>query len=470
MLKTNFRFISEKPFHLIGHITYLILFLLAGLFYIERMIYSDAAFYLFKMIHFDKLNIEFGRYSIILYEMPAFLSIKLGLSLHAITFIFSVTTIAVSYGAFLLCLYYFKNLACSYTVLFLNFIGVACSFFYPMSESYIGLIFSLLLFAWLEKRVQYKLDFKTIIFGTTFIAVCFLSHPGVYTVLIFLIFYHLLKNRNWNNFNVYILTFVIIVGLLVKYFQVQQNSYESGVISNLVNVKDFLSNILDSPSFKAYFMYLFRVYYLNHIILIFSIVIFVKRKQYMMLTYYCLAYIGMLFLLLVLYHKGESSEMIEKGFLPLTIFLTLPILNELFSYYKNKYYLISIIISIIILLSTVRIIDISKDYVKHINYLDKITREASAPKSIMYLTDENRRLLRISWAVGVETLLYTSLEGPEKSRTIFFIEKDEKLDSSFLTDPNTFLCVKFWPYWDSRELNNTYFKLPEEKYSFQEEN
>jgi len=460
----------KKTSLLIANITYVILIVLASYFYIERTIFTDAAFYMFKMINFEKFIIEFGRYGAVLYEIPSFIALKLGLTLKAIIFLYSIQTVIVSYIAFLICIYYFKNYSCAFTIVLLNFIGISESFFYPIIELNIGLIFCVILFAWLERRKEKNFDYITVIVGALFIVSGILSHPGVVTVIMFLIVYSLIKYKNWKNYNLYILFFILIASLIWKYFQIQENTYESNIFSNIGQFNYLFQNFSGVFSVNYYFDFHFRIYLYHYIIFLFSVFLFLKRKQYMLLGFYAVSYFSLLFLLFLMFYQGESVVMMEKGFMPLTVFLLLPFLNEfIFNVDKRAKLKITFFI-IIITLCFYNILNVSKEYRWRIQYLDKITKIAATAKTINYLNEENMKVIKIPWAVGVETLLLTSLSGPEFSKTVYFINNETKLKSSLMSDSSTFLCVPFWQYWNVKKLNSKYFHLPLELYTSPEKN
>jgi hypothetical protein len=183
-----------------------------------------------------------------------------------------------------------------------------------------------------------------------------------------------------------------------------------------------------------------------------------------MLVFYILAYIGIVLFYIILYNNGEGPVMMEKAFSPITVFLFLPFLDFIVFSNNKKLFLKSLFIAIIIILGFARFISASKGYSARIQYLNEIIKNASSPKSVRYEDNEFKKHAGISWALGVETLLYSSLKGPNHSKTVYFIKEGNKLDSSYLANPNTFLCVTFWPYWEADKLNRRYFNLPSVKY------
>ena len=195
-----------KHFRIIGHVFFIVLIAMASLFYVERVLCSDSSFQLFKMIVFDKFNIEAGRYSMVIAELLQFIPIKLGLSLNAIIFVYSISFIALFYSIFLLCVYKLKSIEAGIIILLLV-IGIRNTFFHAISETWQALVFASLFYAWLrfnETKNGLK-SLKTILIfyliSTILIVICVLMHPASLLPLIFIICYHLIDRKLYFNFS-----------------------------------------------------------------------------------------------------------------------------------------------------------------------------------------------------------------------------------------------------------------------------
>ena len=84
--------------------------------------------------------------------------------------------------------------------------------------------------------------------------------------------------------------------------------------------------------------------------------------------------------------------------------------------------------------------------------------------SVAYFTDMNYEKLWIGWAMGVETLLISSLDGPAGTRNIYLADKPGDLEGRF-DEPDLFLSVPFGPEFVKRkDLPKQYFALPLKPY------
>jgi len=84
-------------FGVLGHLSFFILLLGAVYFYKERILFADSAFQFFKIVNFEKINIEAARYGAILPEFPLLLAMKLGIGLKMLLIIYSVSFIGLYY-------------------------------------------------------------------------------------------------------------------------------------------------------------------------------------------------------------------------------------------------------------------------------------------------------------------------------------------------------------------------------------
>ena len=142
-------FINKKrnPYLLIGHLSFIILFLLSFIFFRERILFADTAFQFFKIVNFEKINIEASRYGAVLPQIPVLLSMKLGVSLKWLTIIYSGSFILLYYLVFLGCAYWLKNVPAALAVIIVLILCISQSFFHPVTETHQSLVFSILAYA-----------------------------------------------------------------------------------------------------------------------------------------------------------------------------------------------------------------------------------------------------------------------------------------------------------------------------------
>ena len=278
----------------------------------------------------------------------------------------------------------------------------------------------------------------------------------------------MVSNRKWKGYNLYVIIFLFILLIIWKSVQINSNDYESNILSQLKNYKLLFHNMKHIYSINYYFYKSFNTYVINHFLFLSTAIILLLRRKYFDLLYFSAAFAGILLFYFTLYYAGESNVMMEKAFSPITVFLIVPFLKEVIFANESQQILKIAVLTFIMVISISRIFKESYFYSNRINFLDLLVKQANTPKTIYFFDQTSREKLSIPWAIGVETLIYSSIKYPQNVKTVFFIEKGQKLDSLSLSDPNLFLCVSFWPYWKTNELNRKYFNLPQVTYKILE--
>ena len=149
----------------LGHIGFWILLLLSVLFYKERILFNDTVFQFFKIVNFEKFNIEAMRYSTVITQIPVLIALKLNNGLRTLLMIYSISFVVVYYMVFILCIHVLKNPAAGIAILFSLIICITESFFHPCTETHQAIVYSILLYAILQYNFNPKWGILKYIFG-----------------------------------------------------------------------------------------------------------------------------------------------------------------------------------------------------------------------------------------------------------------------------------------------------------------
>lgn len=158
--------------------------------------------------------------------------------------------------------------------------------------------------------------------------------------------------------------------------------------------------------------------------------------------------------------KGAPSLM-EKNFMPLTIFAALPFAREILI---NQVERINLKLAAVIIVLCIGVTGISltgQMFSARLEYLDSLIAEKSSPENRMFITEKsnlNMDTVIVPWAIAIETLLYSSLEGPSKSRTLFTVDKMDEF-KGVLDDENTCFITAEWRDWSIKDMNQEHFRL-----------
>ncbi len=457
-------------YKILGHFSFLILFLLAGFFFLERVLYADSAFQFFKIINFERFNIEAGRFSVFLAELIPLLAIKLGAGLKFVIFCFSVSYILIYYIAYLISILIFKDDTAGILIIFLLVLGIRSSFFHPVTETHQALVYSCLFYAWLFNPISLietlaRKCFR-LLTGIIIIALCFFSHPVSFFLLLYIIGYFMVSRDTWKDPLIYTLIIFILILYSLKFFVSADNSYEGHYFSIIGSGFHYFRDFFAYESFKFFVHNLGNLYYFHLLIGLFMLIYYLSNRSFVKLIYYLLGILIFFITTVITYYEGDSPMSMEKNFMPLSLFICLPFVREiLFEFNKFSRLKFGFVI-FVIGISLFNIFSESSVYKNRIEYLSRMvsySQKFPERKFIIQkqLIDMNK--LIIPWALSVETLLFSSLDSPDSSKTFFITDDVNKLNYT-KDNVELFMCTDFWLDWNIKELNNKYFKLKEGKY------
>lgn len=322
-----FRNDKDTAYLLLGHVSFLLLFLASTYFYKERILFADTAYQFFKIINYEKLFVEANRYGAILPAFPLLLAIKLGMSLKLLTIVYSVSFIGLYYLVFLVCAYLLRNMAAALAVVFTLILCISQSFFHPVTETHQSLVYSVLLFAVLQ-HPTFRFPLLQFLVATLVITLAFLAHPVAVYPMVFIIGYVALDKRQLRSVLPYALLFVAAGLALAKVLLTQEDSYEGRFFSELLSAP---SNMLSLPQAYSLRFFITRIphLYLWVIVMEFVLIIYLYfRKEYLKLAWQ-VGVLGIFMLITILtYNKGDSDLMMERAFMPLALFVSIPFLKD----------------------------------------------------------------------------------------------------------------------------------------------
>jgi hypothetical protein len=306
---------------------------MAGFFCLERVLYADSAYQFFKIINFEKFNIEAGRYSAILTEIIPLLAVKLGVDLPILILSFSVSFVLIYYLVYLVCVYFFKDLSAGILLLFLLVLGIRSSFFHPVTETHQGIVYSGLFIAWVFNMFVFHgsfiRKFFRMLIGLVIITLCYFSHPVTFFLLVYIIGYFIIDNKKWKDYRVYLILIFIFLIYSIKVFTTPSNSYEGQYFASIPDSIRMVKNISTHQSFKFFIQNIHHLYFLHIIISLAVIIYYLIRKMFLKLSYYFIAILAFLMITVITYYQGDSPMAMEKNYMPLNLFVCLPFVKEI---------------------------------------------------------------------------------------------------------------------------------------------
>ena len=459
-------------YRLAGHLTFLVLFILSSLFYLERTIFIDAAYQTFNLIQAKGFQTYAGRFGVVLSEIIPLIAIKLGMGLEQILFIVSITATLIPYLVFMVCSSILRSDAAGFTVVLIMILCVRNSFYLIGTEATQALVCSMLLLAWLQWPGQ-KHSFGHIAVTLILIVFCSFTHPVAIIPLFYIGCYHAC-NYDWKTSNWKVLVAplgVTIVGAC-KLILGHTASHDSMHLTkiNLETASHVLFNFFDmfAVSFLVNHTFFDSNRYLPWLfIMVITLGILLFRKKYGKATVMLAGTGCFLFISNMIYKNGESGIMMEKALVPLSIFVGVPLMTDVLTdRFSRSYWILGLLVVIVF----IRMRDISKasrSYTQRLGYIERViafTQQKGDCKFVIERRNISGKHIRVSWAFAMETLLYSSLQSPDSARTIYVVDDLKTLNAN-LGNQDLFMAVPFYRDKRSSSLDHSYFQLSNTPYT-----
>jgi hypothetical protein len=444
-----------KTQYKIGVIAYVLLLILAIIFYIERTVFLDISLHIFSLIVNKGFAIQNYRFNAVLTQIPPLAAIKLQLPLKAIMLIYSTGFILLYFTCYIVCGYVLKQYRYGIALLLFSLLFVTDTFYWMQSELPQGVALMVVLFAYMSDRETNKLS--GIGLGLLYIglmAVAF-SHPTTAILYVYVSLFLLLdKNSNINKKLLYSsLLFYITVVVIKKV--VFPTAYEANAISGSSKIFDLFPNYLNLESNKVFIKLVVKKYYWIPISLIAIAIIYIKEQKWIKLLLFCSFFFGYLLLVNVSYADGKAATFyIENLYLPLGLILGFPLVFDIFPLLERKR-LLTVAVILIIASGIIRIYLTHDLYTTRLNWERNLLNKYEHEKVVIDEKTIPIDTLLMSWGSSYEFWLLSTAEKEKTSSIIIHNNIDElkygiDLNKGFLT---------MWGSYPYEQLPSRYFKF-----------
>jgi hypothetical protein len=448
----------EKRLYHIGLIVYISLLILSVVFYQERVILYDNSFYLFEMIRTESFCIQRYRVISVLPELLAFLAIKIGAPLIVVSILFSVGYSLFYFVIYLIVGFFLRKYQLAIVLLVVNTLIVSHTFFWNISELYLGIGLLILFFAIASDKTFKSLNVwqnNTLLFLLVLISS---SHPLILFPFAFLAYYLFRQKALENKMALYVFSIFIIFYIVNRvYFT---DWYDSEKLNALNNIKTLFPHYFDIESNHLLLKDVIRPYLFATIFWVISIVFYLQKKKYFDLIITNLFLLGYLFLVNVTFSNEERTPYMENMYLVISMVLGLIFMFEIFPTLK-KNVIAPVIILIISIACLGRIVYYQQEYTNRIDWY-KMYFENKTIKNIALPSDvAPNDILTMSWAVPFEVSLLSTLEYGTTYGLVFLDELNErKVEKPIFQNQ----LVTPWSKFPYNELPQRYFKFSNEPY------
>ncbi len=455
MTSFKFKLQSLETIALFSLVFLLSQLILAGLYYVERISFLDAAFVLTKIINEGQPTLMVGRYGAILTQIWPWIGTKMGLSISHLMLMYSIS-FPVLYLAIAGYLYRIEQYSWVIVLFFYMLLFNTESYFWTNNEIHQAIALFCLgigMFDFYRDSASTK-KFRTFV-ASLFIGLSILTHPLMLIVIAFYIIIDFLHNqkRIQSKETIFLYSLIFFFGV-IKFVLSQANWYDGQKIDSIKNANfSSLMYISKDTEFILFFKELPIIYPMACVGIIFCLAgVFSKilRTFSFVSIAFILIYVGLVGLVVDVYTRFY----IESQYMLISFFIILPLVLNFEKFCSSTRKIFGIYCIVSILCWWIQFSHFSKSFSQRVEWFYskiEILQSNDAQKAILSgLTDKEKIVLKMSWGIPSESLLLSSLKG--KSRTLIL---DEHMKSS----PNDDIyhdCFEIRPH---SYLNPQYFLI-----------
>ena len=465
--------LSEQRFRawsiILGHLVFLILLIFSIVFMRERMLHFDAANYAFSILYYDDYLLPHGRGINVLTQTLPLLWYRLGGSLSSFLLIYSVGFVLIGYLVYCLVVHGFRSVTGGLYLVLLTILTVRYKFYAPVGEVYQSLTYVGLVAGWLlrpEDRWQMSHLANTLVAALLVIPL-FFTHPmGFLSLGAFYVTWLVYSGRY--RFGAYYLL-LIAAGLYGAWRYLGEGrltGYESGRLEALYEAVDFFSHLGDYYVWDRFLWYWTTHYHLVGLLFLLALVVLSVRGKWLsaLLCVLATALLAGLALLLHNYLDAPIYLMLDGYLTHMSVGIGL-VITWAFTARRTRLGLLGLVV--LIGFSVHRIAGVSEYFTRREQVLTGLVtryQDEGEAKLMAHMSAWDWNRLWLPWAVGVETLMMTTLNNPEQPATIYFMPYGQER-TDCLEQPDCFLGIHPAPdRFVLEELPRYFSFLPQQPY------
>jgi hypothetical protein len=469
-LSLNTKITTSQFAYYSGFALFSVYLIFCAIYFRERICFADSAHMLVKIINSKGFNIEAGRYPQILTQIPAILAIRLHAPAALVMMIYSIS-FPLFYGTIaLLALkkYHFKW---AFPILIFSLVGsVRMGFYHAGTETHQALAWTVLFLAWLMSSTESPSPKGKIIhylIGAILTVITLHAHPVGLFLLLFSIGVFWIEKRKMSLLEPWLC--IVIIGFLglLKFISTDSDSYEGQFISQIPQFPELIKNIASNWSLDYFMTRISSNYLIISVLFVYGVVWMILSQSFLRLAYFIFANLGFLVFTVLIYHAGDSELMMERAFMPLAFFISVPLCLQ---WNSNKFLFVRVfqiaVFATVFYFAFANINNKGNYMSSRLTYMDELHTKHKAAR--IYLPPEEVDMQRvfIAWPYSLETLLYSSSKGNSAQTYSIIVASEADFKRSEFGNPLVFMSNESYGRINFAELNSDYFKIDSTVYAW----
>ena len=468
----NSKIIKNKNWFQVISLSFFIVF---GFFSIldanSRILITDPVYYLFRMINDSGFMMPKMRYTSIINQFLVVLGIRANLPLSFLIPLYSFSFVLVRYLYFYIATGMLKNKPAGVAIIAITILGVSESYFRPTSESSIAMFNSILFYAFLSylfERYNFSKRFKIYACLVTpfFILFGYFTHPIALFSLLFVIIFFSVRNNLLKYIHPYIVVVLTLTLFMGQAFLVDNGSHHNSLYGNLLkNPFAIFFELPEYYSFKFFISHVKNIYLPVVIMILCSIFLLARQKRFSVLLFFVIYLCAYFVIACTSFKAGDANMQMEKIFLPLCLISAL-VLGDIFVFISKVKHMVLVLCGTILILYGMLMIGKSRPvFNDRIDYVEQIVEEADNEKNRKLVVKKGMidRKIIFSWALGIETLMISTMDSDKEPLTVYNVHYPGKIDKKMKILDN-FIASPFQTSFSYERFNVNYFELPLQEY------
>ncbi|MEI6817684.1 MAG: hypothetical protein WCL14_13825 [Bacteroidota bacterium] len=458
----------NKIIQFIGILFFGFLFYLSIVFYKERMLSFDPAYFSFQILDFRRFFIALGRWGSIFSEIIPFIAFKTHCSLPTFLKIYSASFILNYYLIFLFITVILKNYRAGIVFMLSLCLGFRLVFYYPTQELYIGIALSVLLWAIIAPQNPYLSKLKRQLATITSLPLIFTisyCHQLAFFTIMFALAFELIYQKRWKDIHIWIPIAFTFIWFFIRIEFLTTSEYEQEKLITFNLLTDGMRHFFHLSGWTYFHNFFLHSLKTLCAVIFLVMLIMVLLKRWLLLSFSMLFMLGFLVLIVIIYAGGSNPLFYENYYPPFGFFAAVMLMYLIFERFPQS--LTITIISVLLLLNLKGIYNAHALQTERVNYLDRLTaygRKLPQKKYLLNLKNIPIDVVTIQGFIPFETMLYSSLQNPDSAVTFYWANDINQYDS-LLNRENGFLGPDFCVTWfTTNNMNRKYYHLPKTNY------
>lgn len=450
-----------------GILFFSFLLYLSWVFFKERVLAFDPAFFSFLMIDQKGFSIALGRWGSVFSQILPLMAFKNGCSLSTFLHLFSIAPVINYIIIFLVITFGLKNYRASVALMFSLCLGFRHAFYYTTAELYLGIALSILLWAIIAPAEDISKVRKYIRLFCALLLVYVMSYLHQLTLftIAFVLATEIIGRQRYRDTHLWIISIATIAWYLIRIYVLTDSTYENEKIPSLSVFIEQLPNLRYLPS-TVYFKH-FAPYQLWSMFLLFlaSWYYLFRMKRWLYFLFLPSFSFGFLVLILITYYKGESPLMYENYYTVLGLFAAVAFVFSSEGFLAPS--VRSVVVVLLLLVNCKGIYNAHEILTARADYLGRLVSYGRKQENKKFLISTRNfpwQVGWVDWAVPFETTLYSAIPHPDSVVTFFVTEDMNKYDE-LIHKENVFLGPRWEVSWfGSQNIYRDYFHFPSTGY------